>query len=50
MLGCWEKEETGTDREDEREVTHFFKRNQGDKFRKKKTTVTYQENNWWIAN
>ena len=35
MLGCWEKEESGTDREDEREVTHFFKSNQGDKFREK---------------
>ena len=49
MLGCWEKEETGTDREDEREVTHFFKRNQETNLGKK-TTVTYQENNWWIAN
>lgn len=36
MLGCWEKEETGTDREDEREVTHFFKSNQGDKFKEKR--------------
>ena len=35
-VGVLGKEETGTDREDEREVTHFFKRNQGDKFREKR--------------